>query len=876
MTSPPTIQITTPQQSYDKTVENEYVPAGHYTAVDVAVVDVATADVAAVDVADVDATVGEEWTTPPTPKPVMQYTYDEADVMLTNIVLRLSNDKNELMIDREIEKYCELLTEFLRSQPSLDGASVFVLNVTVWHQAAVVADQDKKKELGQGNPRPTASSTSTSKSRGKARKMRALVEESAMERRMDVTTIIKTANSVLPPDVADVLLLHIIEENKSALIDLFHAQAFFYSYFNGISDVSGRIILEVTNPPSPAPTTQTQMLVTTQEGETDVDEGISFLVMVGAFIGMLWCFLTLCSNCYLLKARNEMKNKKLLRTGSSAKYQAGEYEETTYDSGDTKLVDFSSYTSQDHAPRFFDEEKYGCDDVHPVQQPSTIFADLFLGDNSEEKKESGNIAQERASCRRKRSTSTNRQKRSITRRTEDEDPPEAEENQTDTNRQDNLQAYTPSGQRKSSFAGLFHLSGEDAETYQEAKTKESAQEHDCSTQRRTTNHESHKLKPGWEAEKNAFDDHLQLQQKERSERRLSDGSTSVNISTSKPRKNRKQRDESVTKSATSDSSKKLSKSTSKTRRDKEDGEEELGMRLVQSLVMPKVSLWSDVSVQEDMASRSEHSSRRLPDGGEMVNASISKSQKNKNSATFRNLMETVSEHEVNESDEGARTNASIPKNRKIKDSATPRNLTKSIAEEVESESRRGTLTNASTETFSSLMEAVAESEGGEVINASMHKPRKKKNSTVNNLSKSASCPRKKKNSTVDNLSKSTSFGSAGKGGSKHGDSSAKKSRDSTWVDRNSREAEEDMGVDMLQSLVTPSNLGDSQRSNRRSLNAGTEINASMSKPRRNKKLREKRPRTKDKSIRGKIDNDYVSEQSDKQSLESNMVEMLFV
>jgi len=106
----------------------------------------------------------------PIPNPGINFEYDKAiQSNQTNIVVRLHNVRDELvMSDQEQDTYSEVLMEYLRSHPSIVGASINVLNVAVWHQEMVAAQVVKKKKKEK---------VSREKSRGNMSSRRALREE---------------------------------------------------------------------------------------------------------------------------------------------------------------------------------------------------------------------------------------------------------------------------------------------------------------------------------------------------------------------------------------------------------------------------------------------------------------------------------------------------------------------------------------------------------------------------------------------------------------------------------------------------------------------------------------------------------------------------
>lgn len=239
------------------------------------------------------------------------------EIATSNFVLTLNNVPDNIMNDREMGKYAEVMSEFLNNQDELKGASVVVVSVNIWHQAMVV---ETKGRGGKKSPHSVTRDLQSDESLESLNSTIPIKKEEDVSKSIDVTTIIKTANSVLPKEVTDVLLLHVIESNQANLLDLFYAERLFFSYFKDIDGVSGKIIAQVTQAPTFAPTTLAQLLAANSTAvQLLVEEGsggMGLMVWIGLIIGGLWCCLTLCSLSYLGKARREMNNNKMLRATS--------------------------------------------------------------------------------------------------------------------------------------------------------------------------------------------------------------------------------------------------------------------------------------------------------------------------------------------------------------------------------------------------------------------------------------------------------------------------------------------------------------------------------------------------------------------------------
>ena len=158
----------------------------------------------------------------------------------TIVVLRLPVlQEDRLMQDWEIEKYCDVVFEFLKSLPDLDRANIHVLNVEVHFQESIFSKIDKKKN----HPEKIVKG------------IRGLVDAAADRPAnvtgapnemppayLEVTTIITTINSILSPAVTGFFIMFEIESNAAVLAeDLSKALVFLE-----VNMVSGRLIDRAT------------------------------------------------------------------------------------------------------------------------------------------------------------------------------------------------------------------------------------------------------------------------------------------------------------------------------------------------------------------------------------------------------------------------------------------------------------------------------------------------------------------------------------------------------------------------------------------------------------------------------------------------------
>ncbi|KAL7471902.1 hypothetical protein ACHAXS_012218 [Conticribra weissflogii] len=261
-------------------------------------------------------------------------TYDPDGLLQTIFILTLQNVPDIVMNDREIVKYQQVLLNYLLKQSTLSAVMVDVLSVEVWHQ-----ELPHLKEIAK--VKDTVVSSTSKKYRTKARKLQNVIDSisyssSAFQNlskdpsliNVEITTIVRSSNTKLPPDVASILILNVIASANSTFVDDLRNQQAFYSYFKNIDGVTVNLIEEATLPPTVAPTTYEQFL--SRQAAENGPEGrrparrFNIVVATGLGIAALWCLLTLCSLSYLRNARNKMKNDKMLNSLRSSKREIAE------------------------------------------------------------------------------------------------------------------------------------------------------------------------------------------------------------------------------------------------------------------------------------------------------------------------------------------------------------------------------------------------------------------------------------------------------------------------------------------------------------------------------------------------------------------------
>jgi len=264
----------------------------------------------------------EPTTSQPTMSPVVP--------MRANIVTTLRNVPDREMTVREVEKYVEIMTTFLRrhteSSMTLDG-------IDWWHgqltqvdakegTVAEGAEGDEEGEDGDDEKeQEEAEEQSPQVARGANRRQLQKNKRPPATPQvvaMDITLILRISISTLPIEMLGNMAKVAIEENEEELLALLREQQAFYTFFKSADGVACKVIEEVTNPPTLSPITAAEAaaLAAAEEEEEDEvlveeeDGGVGFGVFVGLGIGFLWCCLTAISVAYLMSARGEMEEQR--------------------------------------------------------------------------------------------------------------------------------------------------------------------------------------------------------------------------------------------------------------------------------------------------------------------------------------------------------------------------------------------------------------------------------------------------------------------------------------------------------------------------------------------------------------------------------------
>jgi len=284
-----------------------------------------------------DPTLSPTVSSRPTPVPTTAGpTISPVVPMRANIVTTLRNVPQRNMTPRELEKYIDILTTFLRRHTD---SSMVLAGIDYWHQELALVDakegtvvevaKEGMKTRG-ANTRYLAEEEGEGVEGHEEEEIKGLWREEDLPTgwvkkpevipqvdAMEITLILLVSFANLPEEVLGSLANVAIEENEQELLDLLKEQRAFYTFFKRVDGVSSISIDKVTPPPTPDPTTAAhyEAILAAQEAqileEESVEEsGMGFAVFIGLGIGFLWCCLTAISVAYLMSARGEMEEQR--------------------------------------------------------------------------------------------------------------------------------------------------------------------------------------------------------------------------------------------------------------------------------------------------------------------------------------------------------------------------------------------------------------------------------------------------------------------------------------------------------------------------------------------------------------------------------------
>jgi hypothetical protein len=104
---------------------------------------------------------------------------------------------------------------------------------------------------------------------------------------MQITLIIKVSFSFLPEDLLAKLAVVTIEENELDLMMMLQEQSNFYTYFKPLNGITSEVVLELTPPPTPEPTT-TAFYLANNEVVIEEESGFGFGAVSLALLFCIW------------------------------------------------------------------------------------------------------------------------------------------------------------------------------------------------------------------------------------------------------------------------------------------------------------------------------------------------------------------------------------------------------------------------------------------------------------------------------------------------------------------------------------------------------------------------------------------------------------
>lgn len=185
--------------------------------------------------------------------------------MKVHLNVNLRGAPERPMSEREYEKFLEIMTNFLNK---FIEDSMAIQGIDIWYQQQILVDApDNSTEIveigadvGEIPTLPGKKSRELQLEQDKKDQIIAFKKKQKEETvpqttAMQITLIIKVSFSYLPEDLLAKLAVVTIQENKSELMMMLQEQSNFYTYFKPLNGITSDVVLELTPPPSPAPTT---------------------------------------------------------------------------------------------------------------------------------------------------------------------------------------------------------------------------------------------------------------------------------------------------------------------------------------------------------------------------------------------------------------------------------------------------------------------------------------------------------------------------------------------------------------------------------------------------------------------------------------------
>ncbi len=231
-----------------------------------------------------------------------------------NMITILRNVPERYLTPRELEKFLEIATTFLRRHTE---DSMTIEGLDMYHQKLLKVDaascDEVTAQVSSPKKQARAFTTEGETAKGSFQKGSSKCQVWGME----VTLIAKVSFAFLPHNLLGSMAAVAFEEHAQEFLDLLHEQQAFYTFFKIMDGVSAVGVQELTPPPTESPTTYAYFMenqkVLVQENVTiteESDTGLGFGVFVGVGIGFLWCCLTAISIAYLMNARGEMEEQR--------------------------------------------------------------------------------------------------------------------------------------------------------------------------------------------------------------------------------------------------------------------------------------------------------------------------------------------------------------------------------------------------------------------------------------------------------------------------------------------------------------------------------------------------------------------------------------
>jgi len=236
------------------------------------------------------------------------------------------------MFENEVDKYIDVMTDFLKGNANLVNNGVKTSRVKIFYQNVYFEEEKQKGGRGRKGGKGWAG-TDLWDNTADSFTYNYNTESLYVPKTYPTIYVMTTVEVVtkLPHRVAAFFLWDELRDNEVALMETFD-RLFIVDYFRDLTNITFEMGNEFTKPPTPAPI---EVKEDDDSNENEIEEAEqkkareNLVTSIGVGVGCVWIFLTLCSVKEILKHRHKAKEEaKLSRHQNIQRRQSRELEET--------------------------------------------------------------------------------------------------------------------------------------------------------------------------------------------------------------------------------------------------------------------------------------------------------------------------------------------------------------------------------------------------------------------------------------------------------------------------------------------------------------------------------------------------------------------